>query len=136
MCHTSQVSDWLQLLQTKPEVAKQKIIEEIPHPPKLPKGATKQISLEMYRAGKTVEQIAQESNLAKSTIEGHLLAFIPTGEIDISVFVTPSELSGLQKFIQENPGSASSAIFAAFEGKYSYSQVKAAMALQKNTVKD
>jgi hypothetical protein len=58
---------------------------------------TKTVSYNLYKEGKSVEEIAKERNLASSTIEGHLAGFVANGEIDLNKMVTPEK----QNLIQE-----------------------------------
>ncbi len=51
------------------------------------KSSTQELSLTMYRRGMSIAEIATEREIAPSTVEGHLAAFIPTGEVDISDFI-------------------------------------------------
>ena len=53
------------------------------------KGDTKKISYSLFRAGKSISQIAEERKLSISTIEDHLAYFVGTGEIPVSTFVSP-----------------------------------------------
>lgn len=64
-------------------------------------GASKNISFDLYKEGRTIEEIAQMRSMAASTIEGHLTGFIATGELDVSTFVNPGELSLILKKIKE-----------------------------------
>jgi ATP-dependent DNA helicase RecQ len=48
---------------------------------------TRQASLELYKAGNSIEEIAALRTLSPVTIEGHLGFYIGTGELDISEFV-------------------------------------------------
>jgi Helix-turn-helix domain/HRDC domain/PIF1-like helicase/UvrD-like helicase C-terminal domain len=48
---------------------------------------TKDISYNLYKAGKTIDQIATERNFATQTIEGHLAAFVENGQEPITSFV-------------------------------------------------
>lgn len=48
---------------------------------------TKKASYEMYRSGKSVSEIAEERQLAITTIETHLSFYIASGELDINDFV-------------------------------------------------
>jgi ATP-dependent DNA helicase RecQ len=48
---------------------------------------TKRISYEMYREGRSINEIAAERQLAVTTIETHLSYYITTGELDINTFV-------------------------------------------------
>lgn len=50
---------------------------------KVEKGESNRISLDLYKQGKTVQEIATERNLAASTIEGHLAEYVVTGEVNI-----------------------------------------------------
>lgn len=60
--------------------------------PKPEKGQTQKLSLEMFRQGKTIEEIAAERSLTTSTIGGHLARFVASGEIDILKIITPEKL--------------------------------------------
>ncbi len=59
-----------------------KLVEE---PEKLPKPDTKLLSFELYRSGKTIDEIAAERGFVRSTIEGHLAHFVALGELDILI---------------------------------------------------
>ena len=43
---------------------------------------TKRVSLDLYKSGRTIDQIAAERNLKPGTIEGHLAYFIARGDLD------------------------------------------------------
>ena len=47
------------------------------------KKPTKQISLELFKQGLSIEEIAKERKLKKATIESHLASYIPSGDVDI-----------------------------------------------------
>lgn len=50
---------------------------------KVVKGESQLLSLQLFKSGKKIDEIAKERNLAISTIESHLAGFVLTGEIDI-----------------------------------------------------
>jgi tRNA uridine 5-carbamoylmethylation protein Kti12 len=50
---------------------------------------TKLISYNLFKAGKTVSEIAEERSMAITTIEGHLAHYIGTGDISVNEFVSP-----------------------------------------------
>ena len=52
--------------------------------PVTPKTDTKLISFNLFRSGKSLEEIAKERNFVVSTILGHLTHFVETGELDIN----------------------------------------------------
>jgi PIF1-like helicase/Helix-turn-helix domain/HRDC domain/Helicase len=54
---------------------------------------TKTSTYELYKAGKTIEEIAKERNFAIQTIEGHLAAFIEKGLIHIDNFVNEKDFT-------------------------------------------
>ncbi len=53
-----------------------------------PKVDTKLVSFELFKSGKTIQEICTERNLVKSTIEAHLSHYIAEGEINIDELVT------------------------------------------------
>jgi hypothetical protein len=55
---------------------------------------TRLLSFNLYKEGKTVEQIAMERDMAVTTIEGHLAHFVGTGELSVDEFV-PADLTAL-----------------------------------------
>jgi hypothetical protein len=59
----------------------------------VPKGNSKVISFELFKTGKTVDEISLERGLSKTTIEEHLSHFVGSGELDISAFVSSDKVS-------------------------------------------
>lgn len=49
-----------------------------------PKLDTKKVSFDLFKEGKTIDEIATLRNFTRNTIEGHLANFIATGEIDLN----------------------------------------------------
>lgn len=66
------------------------------------KGATQTTSYNLFKEGKSMEEIAQERNMAVTTIESHLSTFISDGLIDIDRIVSPESqkqvLDAAEKF--------------------------------------
>jgi len=98
---------------------------------KTPVGETKRITLKMFLEGKTIDQIVAERSLAKSTIEGHLVEFIPTGEVDIRALVPQQKLDVILAAIREMPEATSGAIRVKIGEQYSFAEIKAALAHSK-----
>ena len=48
---------------------------------------TKNISFQLFKQGKTIADIATERDFSPTTIEGHLLKYVATGEIDIEELI-------------------------------------------------
>ncbi|MBL7780583.1 MAG: helix-turn-helix domain-containing protein, partial [Saprospiraceae bacterium] len=89
-----------------------------------PKVDTKIQSFELFKAGKTIDEIAAERNFVRSTIEGHLAHFIGTGELDIFSIMERPEVEEIEAFFRGQEAIALSAAKAHFEDKYSYAQLK------------
>ncbi len=93
--------------------------------PKPKKGETRNISLNMFKEGKKILEIAQMRGLTIGTIEGHLISFIITEEIFIHEILSKNKIETILKTIQENPESGSSAIKEKLGDDYSYNDIKA-----------
>lgn len=93
--------------------------------PKREKGASRQVSLALYKEGKNVQQIAAERQLTENTIVGHLIEFIPTGEVDIRFLVKPERLEQLLTVIRADPGARLSVIREKMGFDFTFSEIKA-----------
>jgi hypothetical protein len=85
---------------------------------------TKRLSLELHRAGKSVDEIAAERRLARSTIEGHLSHFIGLGDLDIYSVLDRETVADIQQFLQAQPEAAAAEAKSHFGEKYSYGELK------------
>jgi len=65
------------------------------------KGESQRITLDLYKEGKTVDEIAQQRGMAASTIEGHLAGYIATGEVDVFDFVNADLVAEIKKMMEE-----------------------------------
>lgn len=91
------------------------------------KGETYRISLQLYKEGKSFLEIANERNLALSTVEGHLINFLPTGEVEIAAFTSEEKFKKITAIIDAEPG-ISSSIYKDRLGKdYSFVEIRAAI---------
>jgi hypothetical protein len=81
----SMIADYCREKNIEPPVQN---FEEKPTPKKV-KADTNLASFNLFKSGKSVMQIADERNMAVSTIEGHLAHYIGTGDISINEFVSP-----------------------------------------------
>ncbi|MGI6232464.1 MAG: helix-turn-helix domain-containing protein [Prevotella sp.] len=53
-----------------------------------PKVPSREVSFQLFKTGKSIEEIARERGLASSTIYGHLMPFLKTGQLSVSDFVS------------------------------------------------
>lgn len=63
-----------------------------------PKPDSKSISFDLYRSGKSIDEIAAERGLVRSTIENHLTHFISLGELSIFDLVEPAKVETISRF--------------------------------------
>lgn len=60
-----------------------------------------QISLELFKKGLSVKEIAKERNLTINTVESHLSSYIPSGEIDVLELIPLKKYKKMVKAIEE-----------------------------------
>lgn len=94
---------------------------------KAKKGDTQRLSLELFKQGKTIEKIAEERGLNKSTIEGHLASFIFTGEVAVNEIVKEDKLKVIVDVIEEMGDLRISLYKDRLGEDYSYSEIKAVL---------
>lgn len=87
------------------------------------------ISYKMFRAGKSVAEIAAERGFGLSTIEGHLARFIETGEIDLNELVEQSKVEAIRAAIlKADSDNAISPIKEILGDNYTYGEIRAVLA--------
>lgn len=95
-------------------------------------GSTRDISLEMFTAGKSVEEIARERGLVSSTIENHLCFFVEDGRLSVDTLLSPD----LQKRITAGMAAAEDGTLKAIKSQLgddcSYSQISMMLAHLKS----
>jgi hypothetical protein len=94
---------------------------------KVVKGETQRISLQLFKKGKSIEEIASARSLAFSTIEGHLAGFISTGEIDVLEMVDNVKLERISQLVNTYPTVSASELKQKLGDEYSYGQIRAVM---------
>jgi len=67
---------------------------------KKPVGETYRMTLDMYKSGKNIEEIAKERSLAISTIGTHLARYVQAGEIPITDFVSSEQCAQVKKILK------------------------------------
>jgi hypothetical protein len=72
-----------------------------PKAPKEPKPKTWEISLSLYKQGKTPENIAAERGLTLGTVFGHLSRYLETGEVSLDALVLPEHQQLILKAIRK-----------------------------------
>ncbi len=94
-------------------------------------GGTKYVSKEMLADGKTIEQIADERNMAYSTIESHLCALTATAELNIFDWVPKEKIKTIQTQIQQQDSVNIMELKTKLGDAYTYNEIKAVLAYNK-----
>jgi uncharacterized protein YpbB len=84
-----------------------------------------QVSLQFFKEGKTIEEIAKERNFAVGTVVSHLTEFIKTGEISVHAFADETAVKIISACINANPSQKQAEIRNALNDVYSYVQIRA-----------
>ena len=99
----------------------EKIVEEKIKPPKT---NTRKLSLELFKSGNTIQQIAEKRAMAVTTIEGHLAYWIEKGELRLQQFMEPKTSAIIVDYFKANPESSLSDAKAALDDSFSWSDLK------------
>lgn len=101
-------------------------------------GATLQVTLQLYKQGLSVEEMANKRELTSRTIYNHLAQLYENGEainIDPIISITQiKEITGTLKYL-EQPYKLKD-IYERFDGLFSYTQIHFALAHHRKVAKD
>ncbi|RYD58198.1 MAG: DNA helicase RecQ [Sphingobacteriales bacterium] len=91
--------------------------------------ASQRASLQMFRDGLSVYEIAEQRGFSATTIEGHLATFIASGELPVTEVVSGYRLEKILEAIQQLGGShALKPVKDILPDDYTYGEIKAALA--------
>lgn len=93
---------------------------------------TKYLSFTLFRTGRTIEQIAAERKLARTTIEGHLAHFIGLGQLDILSVMERDKVTSLCEFFTNHPAATAAEAKVHFGDKCSYGELKMVLSHMQN----
>lgn len=91
---------------------------------KVPKKNTREITLELFKQGKTINEIASTREMAKTTIEGHLAYYIGNGELMLKQFVEKNTAKIITDFFNKNPKANLSAAKENLDDTITYGELK------------
>ncbi len=111
------ITDYVQEKNIKPA-------EDEPEVIKIPKKKTWEITYEMYKAGKTIDEIAEAQGFVRATIENHLGKFIESGEIKIRELVEEDTVKIISEYFKKKPGALLSEAKNALPDDITWSQLK------------
>lgn len=89
------------VLETLPENERSSKIEEEEIEVKTTKARTYEVSFDLWKSGLSPEEIAKERGLVSSTVYGHLVRFVATGDIDIEKLVSLEKLKIIEELFTE-----------------------------------
>ncbi|GGK58835.1 MULTISPECIES: helix-turn-helix domain-containing protein [Flavobacteriaceae] len=92
--------------------------------PKQQKGASKEVSLELFKSGKTVFEIAKERGLTEATITAHLTSFIASKEIKVTDLISEIHYKELKKIIPTMNFENLSDLKHQIDEKYTYTDLR------------
>lgn len=99
---------------------------------KVPKTSTHDLTLELYKEGKSIEEIAMVRGLTPNTIEGHLSKFVAKGKLPVTDFLPAKDLEVILQKAEEIGNDQLGALKDALEHTYDYPQLKMAMAHKRS----
>ncbi len=88
------------------------------------KSDTKQVTLAMFRQGKSIRKIAMDRGLAPSTIEGHLAFFVLSGQLQVTEVIPGEKYKMIARWLVENPQGTPAAAREALGDSISYNEVR------------
>lgn len=92
-------------------------------------GDSRRLSLEMFRSGKTIEEIAQERNLVVSTIGTHLAKFVETGDLNVTDIIPRERLRQAEE--QLKSVSPDESVFYALQPDFSNIEIMMILAYKR-----
>jgi ATP-dependent DNA helicase RecQ len=95
---------------------------------------TKTETLELYKSGKDLRQIAVERNLTVQTVETHLAYFVEQGDLFVEDFVSPDKFQKIKNAIEQKGDKMLSPIKESLGDSISYSEIKMVLAHLRRTV--
>lgn len=91
---------------------------------KTEKVSSKHVTLDFYKQGMSVLDIAKQRGVTTATIEGHLADFVHTADVNVFDFITPSELKQIEQAALNMEPISLSAIKQQLGDTLTFSQVK------------
>jgi len=95
---------------------------------------TRQLTLDLYRQGRSIEEIVLERNLKASTIISHLAELIETGEvIDVENLIQPGHYEMIVDALQQVGSEALKPVKDFLGDEYSYDEIRLVRAMMRRS---
>ncbi|PKQ45016.1 helix-turn-helix domain-containing protein [Confluentibacter flavum] len=85
---------------------------------------TKKVSLDLFKRGLSISEIAKERNFVETTIQGHLVHFIPTGEVKITDLMPEEKYEELKIIIQQTTFDSLTELKNKIDDKFTYNEMR------------
>jgi len=85
---------------------------------------TKKITYDLYRQGKTIEEIAKERGFVVGTIQGHFVPYLKSGEVKISELIDPKKAEDIADCIRETQAENLSEVRSILGEDYGFGEIK------------
>ena len=95
-----------------------------PQKTKAKKGDTQKVSLQLFKQGKSIEEIANQRELNTNTIFGHLASFIPTGEVKTTDLISKETYQELKEIIPKKTFETLSDLKHQLNDNFSYGEIR------------
>ncbi|RYY39778.1 MAG: hypothetical protein EOO08_08890 [Chitinophagaceae bacterium] len=95
--------------------------------PKMEKGATQELTLQLFESGKSVEEIAVARSLAIGTIESHLAQFVREGRLPITAVVDEQKMGHIVEVMDEVGTESLGLIKSRLGDEYSFGEIRAVL---------
>ncbi|MGQ1891465.1 helix-turn-helix domain-containing protein [Thermophagus sp. OGC60D27] len=97
--------------------------EEI-EPPKKPKPNTREITFQLFKKGKSIEEIAAERHLTVGTVYNHFCHYVRNGEVNVFQFVPSEKVKPVVEWLEKNKVESLSEIKKHFGEKISWDELR------------
>ena len=90
--------------------------------------STFEMSLDLFRQGKSVDEIARVRDLTRNTVEGHLALFIPTGKVLLEELCSQDKVPAIREAVLKHGTAALGPIKTELGDSFTYGEIRAVIA--------
>ena len=107
--------------------------EPEPTKTKKKKTDTKLVSLQLFKQGLTLDEIAKERDYVESTIFTHISYFVLNGELEANALIEEGRLNKIKTLVSETNTTSLSGLVSESNGEFSYSELRFVRLLLANS---
>ncbi|QJW90675.1 AAA family ATPase [Spirosoma taeanense] len=91
---------------------------------KPPKVESHLVTLSLFQAGRSIDEIAAERGLSLSTVESHLARLVSAGELPVEALLPPDKIAAIRSFIEANQPSTLNEVRLGLNNSMTYSEIR------------